>query len=105
VSVGRECLTIGAEIEVVAHRALVTDSSYIPRNWFALAQGSITEDAIVNLVGLRRLGYSLIEWSKSMTRMGFLGTQEALRAIVPVRASEALVTHTDDTLQDVLAFI
>lgn len=65
----RKRLTTGAEIEIVAYGAFVTDPSYISRDCLILAKRAIAEDTIVDLMILRRLRYSLIKWSKSMTRM------------------------------------
>ena len=58
--VGREGLAFGAEISVVAHRALVANTGDVSRSRQRLAKGTIAEDAEMNLVGLRWLGNRLV---------------------------------------------
>lgn len=91
--------TFGTKIHVIANRTLVTNASNEPRSWLIFAQRAITEYTKVHFVRLRRFGYGGVKRSKPMSRVGSRCREMALRAIIPVRACKAFVTHTGDMLK------
>lgn len=103
VSVGRESLAIGAEVNVITDGTLVTDTGDVALSRFVLAERTIAEDTVVNLILTRLLPNSLVKRSESVTRVAVGCVLNALRAIVPVGARETLVANADNVLGLILA--
>lgn len=87
------------KVYVVANRALVTNASNEPRSRLIFAQWAIAVHAKVNFVGLQRLGDGGVKRSKPMSRVSLGRREMALRAIIPVGACKAFVTHTGNMLK------
>lgn len=66
-----------------------------------LAERSVAENAVVDLMFTWSLTNSVINLNKPMARVALRRSQNAIWAIIPVRASQALVTNTNDTLDDI----
>lgn len=97
--VGRQGFALGAEISVMAYRALVSDTREIARERPVLAQWPITENAVVDFMMLRPLSYRLIDWNKAMAWMGACSICKASRAVIPIRTGQALVADANNTLR------
>jgi hypothetical protein len=98
VLVGRQSLAVGTEIDVVTDGTLVANTRDVALGGLVLAEGSIAEDAIVDrvLVGLLTDGF--IDRGKSVARMVLGSIHDAVRAVVPVGARQALVAGANDAL-------
>lgn len=96
--VGREGLAARTEVGVITDSALVANSVDVALSRFALAQWTITEDAIVNFVLTSWLTDSLVNLHKPMARVALRRSQDAIGTEVPIGAGQALVTNTNDAL-------
>jgi hypothetical protein len=98
VTVARVSLAVLAEIGVVAHSALVTDTLNVRQVLLVLAQGTVTIDAGVAVAAVERLGQRFIDWHKTMAGVDVLRALDTVGAVVPVWAVQALVTDAIDEL-------
>jgi len=103
VLVARRCFAICAEVHIIADGALVADTLDVGRSSLVLAKRAIAVDAVVALVGDARLGYRLIDGHEAVHGVVEASTLDALGAVIPVRAVQALVTHTVDVLVAAIA--
>lgn len=99
--ISRKGLTARAEIGVITDSALEANSVDVALGRLVLAERTITEDAIVNLMLKSRFSDRVVNLNEPMARVVLRGSQNALRAEVPIRAGQALVTNTNDTLDDI----
>ena len=101
VAMGRKSLTAGTEIGVMAYGALVTIAHDPILVLLGSAKRAIAVDPMVDLFARARKGQRLMDGDKAMTRVGGLGILDAVIAIVPVWASQALVANTIEILSSV----
>ena len=99
VSIGRVHLTLGAEVRVVTHRALVASACDEARAWPVPAQRAVAVDAVMHLIALQGLGDCVINRRKPMTRVVLGCLLVTLRAVVPIWAGQALVPDANNTLR------
>ena len=102
VRVGRQGLTLGTEVRVMTHSALVTSTSDPSSKGLVLAKRTIAENAIVDFLVSRGLRDCTVDWSKSMTWMRCRRSRDTVRAVVPVWAGQTFVTHSGDILRATL---
>jgi hypothetical protein len=98
VVVCRKGLAARTEVGVITDSALVANSVDVTLGRFALAQRTITEDAIVDFMLTSRFTDSFINLHKSMTRVVLRSSQDAIGTEVPIGAGQTLVTNTNDAL-------
>lgn len=98
VVVGRKGLAARTEVGVITDSALVANSVDVTLGRFVLAQWTIAEDSIMDLMLTSRFTDSIVNLHESMTRVVMGSSQDALRAEVPIGAGQALVTNTNDAL-------
>jgi hypothetical protein len=96
-----ESFTPRAEIGVITDGALEAGSVDVTLGGRVLAEGSVTENAVVDLMFTRSLTNSVVNLNEPMAWVALRRSQNAIWAIIPVRASQALVANTNDTLDDV----
>lgn len=89
---------IGAEVGIVTNSTLVASPSNVVRIGFSGADRTITVNAKMNLIQGTKISDLFIEGGESMARMNLSGTEYASRAIVPIRATQTLVTDTKNRL-------
>lgn len=87
-----------AEVGVVAHSALEACTLNVREVLFVLTQRSIAVDTVMTATARHRLGERLVDWDEAVTGVDNLGTLQALRAVVPVWAVQALVADAVDEL-------
>jgi hypothetical protein len=92
-----------AEVRVVADSALVADALNVWQVLAVFAERPIAVDAVVASWGSKRLWQRLIYGDEAVTRVDDLGALRALRAVIPVRAVQALVADTIDELVAAIA--
>ena len=95
----RHSFAIGTEVSVRTDSTLVACASNILVVGFTGAQRAITVDAKVDLLTQVRVSDFFIKSGKTMAGMDLRCAEHASRAVVPVRAAQALVTDTIDALQ------
>jgi hypothetical protein len=98
VPIGRDCLTVGTEVSVVANGALEAHSLDVGQIFLVFAERTITVDAIMAHSSVVGLGERLVDGNEPMAGMDELGILDALRAEIPVGAVEALVANAVDEL-------
>jgi len=98
VVVSRKGLATRTEVGVITDSALVANSADVILGRFALAQGTVTEDAIVDFMFPSRFTNTIVNLHEPMTRVALRSSQNAIGAEVPIGAGQALVTNTNDTL-------
>jgi hypothetical protein len=98
VVVGRKGLAARTEVGVITDSALVANSVDVTLGRLVLAQWTIAEDAIMDLMLTSRFTDGIVNLHESMTRVALGSSQDALRAEVPIGAGQALVTNTNDAL-------
>ena len=91
-------LAVLAEVCVVAYSALVASTLDVGKVLLVLAKGPIAVDAVVTATAGKRLGKGFIDRHEAVTRVDDLSALQALRAVVPVGAIQALVADTIDEL-------
>ena len=91
-------LAFSAEVGVVADSTLVASSTDIAGGNLALAQRSIAENTIVDLLAQNRFGNRAINRNKPMASVACRCTLQAVRTVIPVGARQAFVTDANDTL-------
>ena len=96
-------LAILAEIGVVADSALVADTLDVRQVVFVLAKRSITENAVMPVGTVERLGQGLVNGYEAVARMNELGALDAIGAVVPVWAVQAFMADTIDELVAAIA--
>lgn len=94
---------IGAEVHIVANSALVTHALDVAM--LVLTERAITVNT--NVFRLVRVAssswYGFVMGRKTVLRMNELGVLDTFRAVVPIRAVEALVADTEDWLITTIA--
>jgi hypothetical protein len=99
VSIDWEGLAVRAEVNVIADSTLVANTLDVALSRLILAQGAVTENAIVNVHLMRRLvADSFINRSESVARVGLLGARGTGTAVVPVWAAQTLVPGANNAL-------
>lgn len=93
-----ESLTVGTKVNIITDCTLVADTLNIALSRLVLAKWTVTEDSVVDIHFTGLIADSLIDRSKSVTRVATLGMGSAVTAVVPVRAAQAFVTNTNDAL-------
>ena len=91
VAVGGQGLTFGAEIGIMANRALVSIANDIALGAFRLAQWSVTVNARMTLHARCATWNRIKEWNKPMGGMGLASIFDASRAIIPIGTVHALM--------------
>ena len=103
--VGRAGFAIGTEVKVVTDGALVTGATNVRRISLGhRAKRSITADAQMYRLNNRAcldVGQWLVDGSEAVARVHKVRAADAVCAIVPVGAVEALVANTGDVLGSV----
>ena len=103
-AVGWQSFTIGTEIGVMADSTLVADAPNVrPTARFVLTKRAVTVDAVVDLVAGVRVGNRLVQGCKAMSWMVAVSCNEAVRAIIPIRAAQALVSDAYDVLKETVS--
>lgn len=97
-AVALDGFTIGAEIRIMADGAFVTKPCDIRLMIFVAAEGTVTVDA--EMLRAIRQGHwqGFVDRRESMAAVNDWGALEALRAVIEIRAIEALVTYAIDGL-------
>lgn len=95
----RESLAVGAEISVVADCALVAIANNI--RILVHAKRSIAMYAIMALDARGWIGYGFVQWDEAMTKVVTSSILDTARAVIPIRAIQALVADTNHVLYDV----
>jgi hypothetical protein len=98
VLVGGVCLAIGTEIRIVADGALVADTLNVGSIILVLAQRAIAVDPAVAGSPGRAHREGIVNGDEAVMRVRRAGLLDALGAVVPVRAVQALVADTIDVL-------
>lgn len=105
VRVARAGLAVGTEVNVIAHGTLVPSPKDVSRiALVSRAERPIAADSNVNGLGSRAVDLvgnlqGLINGHKAMARVGHPGVGNAVDAVVPVGAVEALVAYTGNELE------
>jgi hypothetical protein len=97
-------LAVMAEVSVMADSTLVADALNVGNVLLVPTQGTVAVDTIVAVTTVKRLGQRLIDGHKAMARVDVLGAFNAVGAIVPVWAVQALVTDTIDEFVAPIAY-
>jgi hypothetical protein len=107
VGVGRTGFTIGAEISVMTNRALESLANNILRTALPRsAQRAITGDAEMSSTrggAEGSVSQGFVNGDEAMARVNEASVSNAVRAIVPVRTVETLVTNTSDVFVAAIA--
>lgn len=90
------CLTFSAEVGVVADGTLIANTLDVVV--LVLAERTVAVDTYVAWLAHARYGKRLEEGREAMPWVDQGGVLDALRAVVPVRALEALVADAEDWL-------
>lgn len=77
---------VRAEVNIMTDSTLVAGSGDEALGWLVLAQGSVTENAVVNSKIMRPVSDSLVDGGKSVAWVLIASIHEAVRTVVPVRA-------------------
>lgn len=96
-------LAVLAKVGVVADSALVAGAFNVRQVLFVLAERTVAVDAVVAITAVERLSKRLIDRDEAVARMNELGILDAVGAIIPVWAVQALVTNTVDKLVAAIA--
>lgn len=99
VVVGRKSLAARTKVDIVTDGTLVANSRNVALGRLVVAQGSVAEDAIVNGEFTRLIANSLINGGEPVARMVLGSLDDAVWAVVPIRARQALVAGTNDALE------
>lgn len=97
---------VGAEVKVIADSALVTNSTNVGRVGIVTgAQGTVTADTNVNRrrASPANVGESFISRHETVAWVSEVAVLVAIRAVVPVRAVQTLVTDTCNVLVAAIA--
>jgi len=97
VVVSWESLATGTEVAIITDSTLVANARDVALSRLVLAQRTVAEDTIVDFMLTRSLTNSIVNLDESVTRVVLRCCSNALRAEVPVGASQALVTDANNT--------
>lgn len=95
------CLTVGAEIGVVADGTLVAHARNVGAPRVVAAEMTIAQNTKVDIRALGRMANRLINRHQSMSSVVLRSLLDAVGAVVKVGAVKALVANADDILNDV----
>ncbi len=101
VAIDWNSLAIGTEIGVMAHSALVAVANNVGLVDLALAERTVTEDAVVLLVAARRWCHDFIDWNETVPWVDMASTLDASGAKVPIRTVHAFMANAIDVLPTV----
>jgi len=91
-------LAIGTKVGIVAHGTLVPVPDDVGSSTFVLTEGPIAVNTIV-LASASRWGFNrLINGDEAMSRVYEASIRDAIRAVIPVGAVEALMANAIDRL-------
>jgi hypothetical protein len=93
--------TARAEISVITDSALKADPVDVALGRLILAEGTVTENAVVDFMLTSGLADSVVNLNEPMARVVLRCSQNAVGTKVPIRAGQTLVANTNDTLDDV----
>jgi hypothetical protein len=91
--------TVGTQVGIVADCTLVASAADILLVMFSRANRTIAKYAKVNFFLGFEIRKLVAKSGKAVTRMDFICAEGTSRAEVPVRAAQALVADTKDTLR------
>lgn len=86
VVVSWKSLAARTEVGIITDSALVANPADVILGRFALAQRTVTEDAIVDFMFPSRFTNSIVNLHEPMTRVAPRSSQNALGAVVPIGA-------------------
>lgn len=98
VAVSRQSLTVGTEVCIMTHSALISITHDAGLVAFASAQRSIAVYTKVALQALEAIWDRLKKWDKAMPRMLVASRLDAGGAVIPVRTVHAFMAHAVDGL-------
>lgn len=96
--VGGKGLAACTEVGIITHSALVANAVDVALGRLVLAKRAITENTIVDFMLTGSLANSIVDWNEAMVGVALRGIHNTLRAEIPIRARQALVTDTNDAL-------
>lgn len=97
---GRNSFAIGTEVGVVADGTLIARALDVLLVRFLGAKGAITVDAKVNfLIQAAKVTDWFIKGRQTVARVVLSCAEHTSRAVIPVRAAQALVTDPEDELK------
>lgn len=94
----RVCFAVCTKVRIVAHSALVANAPDVRLSGLIIAQRSIAEDAVVNAAGCWGHLEVLVHGNETVAGVNQVLVLEALPAVVPIWAVQALVAHAKDGL-------
>lgn len=103
--IGWNCLAIGTEVRVMTDCTLVANALDVSLRIAGRTQWTIAMNAIVtNSTGYRACDW-LIERGEPVAGMNVFSICNTFGTVVPIRAAQTLVSHSDDILFYLLAYV